>query len=582
MKKVLRLPAIVALAVVAACASPAPSVPSVPTEIPRTGQSSSSSPGQPPSEASAAPLADPPTAAHHAVNFRREFAVPPLHNGSGDLAAQITRGTQVFQRAQQLNVDGGTAAAALGNAEDTVSVGRGILPTLLRQPLPKLTFDGTRLSQLSALIATAGPAHVTVVSRTLHADTALTITGENVVVDFAGAVIEVGAEPPVWLIRLVHAHNVAVTNAKINGGRNGLLVDSGTDIAVEGNDVGGLTENGIVVTGSSSSLQIHGNHLHGLRRAGIMIHGPVTEALLEGNDIDHLLGHSNWNAGILLTSRGGDIAADPDTFFLPDRYWVVTTPLVERLQNPTQNVIMANTIHEGLSSGIYNDGAIANVFLDNRIAGNSKEGICFDNGATANVFSGNQVTNNGNRWGQSDSDLALDSVLGAGRAPDGTSMAKLPGISVDNALYNEVFANDVIRNFGGGVKMVRTGLFNTIGKNVIIDNNLGENTKFHFFGVELGAAPADKPAGDLDFVGSSGNIIFGNAIRGRHYSGIFFGSGSVQNDVFDNGLFGVDAFALESVSRQLNYSMNNLTISHSRNIPAGIVPMCKPLAPRLW
>ncbi len=548
MNKVVGLPAVFAVAVVAWCSSPASStstemLPGVESPTSSTGQLA----GAPPSGALAAPATDPP-AALDAFNLRPDFALPPPHDGGGDPAAQITHGTQVFRRAQLLNIKSGTADAAWANAADTVTADRGILPTLLRQPLRRLNFTGTQLSQLSALIAVAGPVRVTVKSRTLQADTALTITGQNVIVDFAGTAIEVGAKPPVWLIQLVHARNVAVINATINGGTNGFLVDGATKVAIEGNDVGGLTENGIVATGPSSNLDIHANHLHQLQRAGIMLHGPVRAALLEGNTIDHLLGHSNWNAGILLTGRGGDIAANPDTFFLPDHYWVVTNPLVERLQNPDQNVIMNNTMRDGLSSGIYNDGAVANIFLENRIEGNSKEGICFDNGATANVFAGNLVAGNGRRWGQQDADLALDSVLSAGRAPDGTSMAKLPGISIDNGLYNEIFGNYVNGNFGGGVKIVRTGLFNIVGENAIIDNNLGENAKFHFFGIELGAAPADAPAVDLDFVGSPGNIIFGNAIRGRHYSGIFLGRGSVQNDVINNDILGVEAFALESVS----------------------------------
>jgi hypothetical protein len=467
------------------------------------------------------------------------------HDAGGG-AAEIASGTQVFRRAQMLNINRATAQAARAKAGGTSSADRGILPSLLQQP--KLTFDGTQLSQLNSMIATAGPAHITVVSRTLQADAPLTITGQNVTVDFSGATIDGGTQPPVWLIRLVHARNVAVMNARINGGTNGFLVDSASNVAIDGNDVGGLTENGIVVTGPSSSLDIHANQLHDLGRAGIMLDGPVSTALLEGNDIAQLQGHSNWNAGIVLTSRGGDIAADPDTFFLPDHYWVVSQPLVGRLQNPTQNVITANTIRDGLSSGIYNDGAIANVFLDNRIEGNSKEGICFDHGATANVFSGNHVGNNGNRWGQSDTDLALDSVLDAGRAGDGTSAAKLPGVSIDNALYNEISANDVTGNFGGGVKMVRTGLFNTIDNNVIIDNNLGESGKFHFFGIELGAAPPDPGVADIDFVPSSGNVISGNTIHGRHYSGIFVGPGAVQNDLSGNDIVGVEAFPVESVS----------------------------------
>jgi parallel beta-helix repeat protein len=470
-------------------------------------------------------------------------------DASSGQGAEIARGTQVFQRAQLLKIDQGTAHAARAKAADTMSADRGILSSLLQQPLPKLTFDGTQLSQLNSLIASSGPAHITVVSRALQADTALTITGQNVTVDFAGAAIEAGAESPAWLIKVVHARNVALVNAKLSGGQNGILVDSGSNIALEGNDIGGLTENGIAATGPSSNLSIRTNHLHELGRAGVLLDGPVTTALIEGNDIDHLLGPSNWNAGILLTSRGGDLAADPDTFFLPDHYWVVSQPIVQRLQNPTQNMIVGNTSHDGLSSGIYDDGAIANVFLDNRLEGNSKEGICFDNGATANVFSGNHVANNGNRWGQSDADLALDSVLDAGRAADGTPAAKLPGISLDNAIYNEISGNDVSGNFGGGVKMVRTALLNTISGNAITDNNLGENTTHHFFGIEIGAAPADEPLTDLDFVPSSGNVVTGNTIHGRHYSGIFVAAGAVQNDVSANDIAGQENVPLESASR---------------------------------
>lgn len=547
MIKVLGLAAALALTVVAWCSSPASSG-WTENLVRAEGPSHALSTGPRTGRAPAGRFADRPAAAS-AVNLRQEFALPPMHNDSDDPAAQITRDTQVFRRAQLLNIDGDTADQAWATAAGTVRADREILPTLLKRPLARLTFNGTKLSELGALIATSGPAFITVSSRTLEADTALTITGQNVIVDFSGAAIEAGANPPVWLIALAHARNVAVINAKISGGVNGVLVDGGSNIAINGNDIGGLTENGIVVAGRSSGVDIRVNHLHDLGRAGIMLHGPVRTALVEGNEIENLRGHSNWNAGILLTGRGGDIAADPDAFFRPDHYWVVTTPLVARLQNPTRNVIMANIIRATLSSGIYNDGAIANIFLQNRIEGNSKEGICFDNGATANVFAGNLVTDNGRRWGQSDADLALDSVLSAGRAADGTSMAKLPGISIDNGLYNEIFGNYVRGNFGGGVKMVRTGLFNIIGLNSIIDDNLGESSNFHFYGIELGAAPADVPAEDLDFVGSSGNVIFGNIIRGKHFSGIYFGSGSVQSQVLNNEIVGVEAFALESERR---------------------------------
>ena len=154
--------------------------------------------------------------------------------------------------------------------------------------------------------------------------------------------------------------------------------------------------------------------------------------------------------------------------------------------------------------------------------------------------------------------------------PDGSSPAKTPGISLDNSLYNIIYANQIERNYGGGVKMVRTAFFNVIGLNTIVDNNLGANERFHFFGVELGSAKADVPVSDLDFTPCRGNVIFGNTIRGSHYAGIFFGLGSTENDVFDNSLFGATNWAMEQVRTQPNSSLNNLTNLPSRNISAGL------------
>jgi len=275
------------------------------------------------------------------------------------------------------------------------------------------------------------------------------------------------------------------------------------------------------------------------------LHGDVTDSLLEGNEIHDLTGHSNWHAGILIVGRSRDIAADPAVF---NADGVAGEAIVDRLRNPSRNVVVGNDIRDGRSSGIYNDGGIANVLVGNDVVGNAKEGLCLDNGATANVVAGNTVTANGNRWGQPDEVLAIDSVLDEGRAPDGTAIAKLPGISIDNALYNEVHTNTVARNFGGGIKMVRTSFFNVITGNVLTDNNRGRSDRFHFFGIELGAAVPDFVAPDLDFVGSSGNVVVANQIHGDHHSGVYVAAASVQNDIIGNEIDGVAAFEIERPS----------------------------------
>lgn len=474
------------------------------------------------------------------VDLRSLYDLPPLRDGADEEAGRLALGTQVRQRAELLDLGEHTALEAWSSAADTVTTNREQLPALLERSLPQHSFEGTRLSELGELLADVGSAHVTVVRPTLVADTSLTITGQEVSVDFAGAVIQAGSMPPVWTIEIRGARDVAVLNAEFAGGANGILVDDSTDVSVVGNELHDLSQNGIVASGGSRAT-IRGNRLHGLQRSGIVLHGDVTDSLVEGNEIHDLTGHSNWHAGILITGRNGDPAA-----FNP--YEVEGETIVDRLRIPSRNVVVGNDIRDGRSSGIYNDGGIANVLVGNDVVGNAKEGICLDNGATANVVAGNTVTDNGNRWGQPDEVLAIDSVLDEGRAPDGTAIAKLPGISIDNALYNVVHANTVAGNFGGGIKMVRTSFFNVITGNVLTDNNRGRSDRFRFFGIELGAAVPDFAAPDLDFVGSSGNVVVANQIQGDHDSGIYVAAASVQNEIIGNDIDGVAAFEIERPS----------------------------------
>ncbi len=154
----------------------------------------------------------------------------------------------------------------------------------------------------------------------------------------------------------------------------------------------------------------------------------------------------------------------------------------------------------------------------------------------------------------------------------GVLRRRFPAISIDNAVFNQVMFNEVDENFGGGVKMVRTSFYNVVGLNTLTDDNEGQNDRFHFFGIELGAAAADAPSIELNFTPSRGNILFGNTIRGNHYAGIFFADGSDRNNVFDNSIFGAKEWAMESVRPQPNYVLNNLTNLRLRNISSGLDP----------
>ena len=249
-----------------------------------------------------------------------------------------------------------------------------------------------------------------------------------------------------------------------------------------------------------------------------------------------------------------------------------------RLHPPRRNVLAFNRVALNASSGIYSDGGVESVIFANTIEGNAKEGVCLDNGSTANVLAMNLVRANGKRWGKTDAELRMDFVDGVGRLPDGSSAAKTPGVSLDNSLYNVVYDNEIERNYGGGIKMVRTAFFNVVGLNTVVDNNEGENPHYHFFGVEFGAARADVKVSDLDFTPCRGNLLFGNIVRGTHYAGVFLGPGSTDNDLFDNAIFGATHWAMEQVQPQPNASLNNLTNLPLRNIDAGLDPALLPLS----
>ncbi len=276
-------------------------------------------------------------------------------------------------------------------------------------------------------------------------------------------------------------------------------------------------------------------------------------------------------AGIVLSDREVDLASNPLAIFGPDGYWVISQPITSRLNPPHDNAIAYNYLFQNASSGIYLDGAVRNAILGNTMRSNVKEGLCLDNGATANVVASNIVEQNGGRWGEPDWILAEDQILAGGRLADGTAAEKAPGISLDNAIYNIVFENGVSHNYGGGIKIVRTGFFNVIGLNTVFSDNEGASPSYHFFGIGLGATGGTDTS-ELDYTPSEGNIVFSNAIRGTHYSGIFFDAGSAQNNVFDNTIMDATNWALESVQAITNFTLNNLTNLQSRNIGSGLDP----------
>ena len=538
-------------------------------------------------ETSSAPgLGTEPAAGLGARDVIAAYHLPPLKDQPGDALYKDVQQLQVLARARALHLDEHSATEAWQQAEATLDHAQRVAA----EPVPAapLLFNGTRASQLNVVLARRHTVAVEVQAPEIILDEPIRITHDHTYLNLGSAALHVDAVAPAsfgpYLLRIQKVHDVRVLGGFIGppAGETiagppawAILISAASDVGILHTQISGLSGGGILVT-NSSDVTVWANEFHDLRSAPVLLHGNTHRTVVAHSEIIHNLGSSNWQAGIVLTDRNADLVRDPSSLFDAGGYWVPAMPIVQRVTLPTDNVVAFNHIEGNAGSGIYSDGAARNVIVNNRIEGNSKEGTCLDNGSTANIVAYNLYRGNGKRWGKSDADLKRDFIDRFGRLPDGTSPAKVPAISIDNAAFNQVLFNVMDRNYGGGIKMVRTGEYNLIGFNTLTDDNMGRSESFHFFGIELGAAKADVAANDLDFTGSRGNEIFGNTIRGDHYAGIFFADGSDQNVVFDNSIFGATAWAMESVRPQANQTLNNLTNLKLRNISSGLDPTLLP------
>ncbi len=185
-----------------------------------------------------------------------------------------------------------------------------------------------------------------------------------------------------YAIRIENVRDVRVIGGTVESGDSAFLVSGGGHIIIEGAHVEGLAGDGIVVTHSDGAI-LRDNRMTQLGGPGIVLHDSTVSAVVERNEISRNRGSSNMAAGILITDRNVNLADRAANIFGPDGYWVVAQPMKERLAAPKNNLIAYNRVTSNASSGIYVDGAVANVIALNLIEGNAKVGICFDYGATA-------------------------------------------------------------------------------------------------------------------------------------------------------------------------------------------------------
>lgn len=205
--------------------------------------------------------------------------------------------------------------------------------------------------------------------------------------------------------------------------------------------------------------------------------------------------------------------------------------------------------------GITTDGVGYLQVVNCIISDNDCEGITIDNGSWCCLIQNSQIRNNGWRGLQHDEELTIDYVDDSDLMSDGSSKAKLPGISFDNAAYCRVVNCSIQGNWGDGIKFVRAGYGCTVSDNIISDNNRGENNQFHFFGVLIAGA-ARQHEDQADFP-SCYNRIENNTIIGKHYSGIHLLPGTVGNLLQNNMITGYGFADIENHTDIENTLLNN-------------------------
>jgi parallel beta-helix repeat protein len=192
------------------------------------------------------------------------------------------------------------------------------------------------------------------------------------------------------------------------------------------------------------------------------------------------------------------------------------------------------------AQGLYLEGAVNCLIEKNTLCRNNKEGICFDWGSCYNLFFANTLCANGERRNISTEEQEIDYITQYPLLEDGSSSMKLPAISLDNGCVNVLSKNRICGNFGGGIKMIRAGLFNRISDNIIVANALGTNRFVPaFYGISLLGMEAvndefpEERNNLLEFLPSVFNTVTGNTLQG-HYKEIFFDRHCRKNDISHN------------------------------------------------
>lgn len=489
--------------------------------------------------------------------------LPALSRMAAEDSKKYMGDLQVLQKIEKLGID----TASFETPElNWKNVYNRVSDTMQKENTfsDKISFTGSTASQLNTLIAQSTDAYITIESSTVRMDEPISMKS-GIALDAAGVTFTGSTDDRVAQAVIAEdCTNFALYNLNLTAGcyEYGIYIIRSNTFTIENCTISNALYKGLVMMGENKNFTIRNNTVSYNGNGAVFLNGNISNGIIAGNDVVDNYGTRNLTAGIVMTSMEIDDYYTAYNEFKDEH-------LYNLLDTPHDIVLYQNNVKHNNSSGIYSDGAYQVYIVENIIYQNDKEGMCLDYGTFGAYVSNNIVKENGGRLRQSDEDLEADFVTTFGRLSDGSSPAKLPGISIDNSAYNTIVNNNVTQNYGSGVKMVRSAYRNIIMENSVSDNNKGKSDDFHFFGIEIGhESTPDEPVKGLDFTASYENIVCRNIVTGSNYAGVFLAVESYCNDVFDNTILGSEWYAIECHSNMFNSMLNNIMDQEILNLYA--------------
>ena len=489
--------------------------------------------------------------------------LPALSRMAAEDSKKYMGNLQVLQKIEKLGID----TASFETPElNWKNVYNRVSDTMQKENTfsDKISFTGSTASQLNTLIAQSTDAYITMESSTVRMDEPISMKS-GIALDAAGVTFTGSTDDRVAQAVIAEdCTNFALYNLNLTAGcyEYGIYIIRSNTFTIENCTISNALYKGLVMMGENKNFTIRNNTVSYNGNGAVFLNGNISNGIIAGNDVVDNYGTRNLTAGIVMTSMEIDDYYTAYNEFKDEH-------LYNLLDTPHDIVLYQNNVKHNNSSGIYSDGAYQIYIVENIIYQNDKEGMCLDYGTFGAYVSNNIVKENGGRLRQSDEDLEADFVTTFGRLSDGSSPAKLPGISIDNSAYNTIVNNNVTQNYGSGVKMVRSAYRNIIMENSVSDNNKGKSDDFHFFGIEIGhESTPDEPVKGLDFTASYENIVCRNIVTGSNYAGVFLAVESYCNDVFDNTILGSEWYAIECHSNMFNSMPNNIMDQEILNLYA--------------